>query len=69
MRTIPEKDWKYLSKIKQDMLNTLCLRIHKEAKKIIDFPDVEEIRKYHKLDIISILRLVDFENLFYFYQH
>nr|WP_319397107.1 hypothetical protein [uncultured Desulfobacter sp.] len=49
MRTIPEKDWKYLSKIKQDMLNTLCLRIHKEAKRIIDSPNVEEIKKYHKL--------------------
>lgn len=35
MRTIPEKDWKYLSKIKQDMLNTLCLRIHKEAISLV----------------------------------
>ena len=49
MRTIPEKDWKYLSTIKQDILNTLCLRIHKETKKIIDSSNVEEIKKYHKL--------------------
>jgi hypothetical protein len=49
MRTIPEKDWKYLSRIKQEMLNTLCLRIQKEAKDIIDSPNVAEIKNYHKL--------------------
>lgn len=38
-----------MNKIKQDMLNTLCLRIHKETKKIIDSPNVEEIQKHRKL--------------------
>lgn len=38
-----------MSRIKQDMQNTLCLRIHKEAKEIIDSPNVAEIKKYHKL--------------------
>jgi len=49
MRTIPEKDWKYLRTINQDMLNMLCLRIHNQAKKIIDAPNDKEHKKYLEL--------------------
>lgn len=49
MRTILEKDWKYLRTINQDMLNTLCLRIHNEAKKIIDASNDKEHKKHLEL--------------------
>jgi len=45
-RDFPERDWKYLSKIKPDMLNALCLRIRKRVEGIINAPDKTEHEKY-----------------------
>ena len=45
----PEEDWKYLRKIEPDMLNALCLRIHKRVESIIIAPDKTEHEKYLEL--------------------
>lgn len=45
-RSIPEKDWKQLRKLKPEMLNTLCLRINKKAEEIIQTPEKSEHEKY-----------------------
>ena len=44
-----ERDWKYLNKIKPDMLNALCLRIRKRVESIINAPDKPEHEKYLEL--------------------
>ena len=35
MKSIPERDWKYLSSVKGDMLETLCERINDEVCRIV----------------------------------
>ena len=34
-RSIPEKDWKQLKKLKSEMLDMLCLKINQQAENII----------------------------------
>ena len=34
MRSIPERDWKYLSSVKGELLEALCGRINDEARRI-----------------------------------
>ena len=35
MRDIPERDWKYLSSVKGQLLESLCGRIDDEARRIV----------------------------------
>ena len=35
MRSIPERDWKYLSGVKGEMLEALCARLNDEARQIV----------------------------------
>ena len=37
-RTIPERDWRYLQSIKQELLDQLCQRINEKAAAIIAGP-------------------------------
>lgn len=45
-RSFPERDWKQLRKFNPEMLNTLCLRINKQAESIIQSSDKSEHEKY-----------------------
>ncbi len=47
--TIPERDWKYLKKIKSEMLEALCDRINKEARHILEVSAKSEHEKYLSL--------------------
>lgn len=47
--SIPETDWKYLRKIKAEMLATLCARINEQSKKILNTEDKSEHEKYLEL--------------------
>ena len=46
---IPEKDWKYLKTRKKDMLSTLCGKINKQSKDILNNKFDSEHEKYLKL--------------------
>ena len=49
MRTIPERDWKYLRSIEKELLAGLCGRINREALEIMQAPDVGEHERYLRL--------------------
>jgi hypothetical protein len=47
--TTPERDWKYMKKIKDDLLVALCNRINKQSSVILAETGVSEHEKYLKL--------------------
>ena len=49
MRTIPERDWKYLRSCKEDLLNTLCERIGDQATAILNSQDLSPHERYQQL--------------------
>ena len=49
MRTIPERDWKYLRGIEKELLAELCGRINRKALEILQAPEVGEHERYLKL--------------------
>ncbi|MDP3980942.1 MAG: hypothetical protein Q8Q33_06000 [Chlamydiota bacterium] len=48
MASIPESDWKYMSKIKTDLLNRLCEKIRKQSVAIFQEEDSSEYERYLK---------------------
>jgi len=48
-RSIPEKDWKYLRSIQEELLSELCGKINRDAAAIIGSEGESEHRKYLKL--------------------
>ena len=49
MRSIPERDWKYLRSIEKELLAELCGRINREALEILQAPEVGEHERYLRL--------------------
>jgi hypothetical protein len=49
MNNIPESDWKYLRKVKDELLETLCKRINDEASRIIRHPAFSQHEKFLRL--------------------
>ena len=49
MRTIPERDWKYLRSIEKDLLAELCGRINRTALELLQAPGVGEHDRYLRL--------------------
>ncbi len=49
MNDIPERDWKYLRTIRDEMLQTLCKRINDEAVRIVTSKSGSEHDKYLRL--------------------
>src|ERR1043165_4951475 len=49
MSDIPERDWKYLRSIKDEMLETLCKRINDEASRIVTSKSGSRHDKYLRL--------------------
>lgn len=49
MTNIPESDWKYLSKIKDELIDTLCKRINDEASRIANDPAFSQHEKFLRL--------------------
>src|SRR6185369_909481 len=49
MSDIPERDWKYLRSIKDEMLETLCKRINDEASRIVTSKSGSQHDKYLRL--------------------
>ena len=47
--SFPEKDWKYLRSISDEMLNILCGRINREVIEIVQSQDASEHAKYLRL--------------------
>ncbi|MBJ6727178.1 hypothetical protein [Geomesophilobacter sediminis] len=47
--TLPESDWKYLKRIKDELLADLCRRINEKAVRIVQRPGLTEHEKYQKL--------------------
>ena len=47
--SIPERDWKYLRRIKPELLSILCRRINLSAAKILRAKEESEHDKYIKL--------------------
>jgi len=47
--TTPERDWKYMKKIKDELLATLCERINNQAVAILTESDNSEHQEYLKL--------------------
>jgi len=47
--TIPERDWKYLRGIQDEMLSDLCYRINRRAVEIVNTSEKTERDKYHQL--------------------
>ncbi len=48
-RSISEKDWKYLRKIQPEMLSSLCARINREARVLLESHAESEHEKYRNL--------------------
>lgn len=46
---IPERDWKYMQEIKEDILAALCRKINKEAMDILKSEANSEREKYRRL--------------------
>ena len=53
----PERDWKFLRKIKPEMLNTLCRRINQEVVHMIHSSEKSEHEKY--LDVYTYIQKID----------
>jgi len=49
VRQIPERDWKYLRSIEQELLAKLCGRINREALEMLQSPAVGEHEGYLRL--------------------
>jgi hypothetical protein len=49
MRSIPERDWKYLSSVKGDLLEALCGRINDEARRIAADPAPSQHESFLRL--------------------
>ncbi len=49
MRTIPERDWKYLRGIEKELLAVLCARINRKALEMLQAPDGDEHERYLRL--------------------
>ena len=47
--SIPERDWKYLRKIQQEMLSTLCARINRQAMDLLQSQAESEHERYRSL--------------------
>jgi len=47
--SIPEADWKYLRKIQPEMLSSLCARINRQARALLESQAESEHEKYRKL--------------------
>jgi hypothetical protein len=47
--TIPERGWKYLRGIRDEMLSDLCFLINRRAVEIVNMEEETERDKYHKL--------------------
>ena len=46
MNNIPESDWKYLTKVKDELIESLCKRINDEASRIVKDPAFSQHEKY-----------------------
>ena len=46
MRSVPERDWKYMKGIREELLSALCLRINRKAQSIVRANDGSEHDKY-----------------------
>lgn len=49
MRSIPERDWKYIRSIEKELLAELCGRINRDALEIMQAPEVGEHERYLRL--------------------
>jgi len=47
--SIPEDDWKYLRKIQPEMLSSLCARINRQARVLLESQAEPEHEKYQNL--------------------
>lgn len=47
--TLPERDWKYLKAIKDELLADLCRDINRTAAQILEAGDITDYDKYLKL--------------------
>ena len=48
-KSIPERDWKFMKRIKDELLATLCDRINKQAASILSEQGCSEHEKYINL--------------------
>ena len=48
-RTIPERDWRYLQSIKQELLDLLCQQINEKAVAMVTGPGNSSHEKYLRL--------------------
>ena len=44
---IPERDWRFLRSIEDELLAILCARINQQTAKILTDPQLNERQKYH----------------------
>lgn len=49
LKSISERDWKYLRSIHDELLATLCARINQKSLEILQRPHVSEPDKYQQL--------------------
>jgi hypothetical protein len=49
VRTIPERDWKYLRSTEKELLAKLCGKINRKALEILQAPEVGEHERYLRL--------------------
>lgn len=49
MRSVLERDWKYLRSIQNDLLNRLCERANKESLQILSDSSIDSFKRYRRL--------------------
>jgi len=57
MSELPERDWRLMSKLKPDLLNQLCARVHQQVRKLLDAPMESEHARY--LSLCKLIRESD----------
>jgi len=49
MRSVLERDWKYLRSIQSELLNRLCERANKESLQILGDSSIDSFKRYRRL--------------------
>jgi hypothetical protein len=49
MRSVVERDWKFLRSIQNDLLNRFCERANKESLRILSDSSIDSFKRYRRL--------------------